>query len=272
SVHSQVEMIIPRIDELKQILNGHYIINSLLSLSFIMTRGTALCPYVFWFGSTCEVDSREREILMFLSVMIVWKGRKASNWLHYLSTVFMFSKLANLILFFRADLVLGVIYSLLIILQMVIFPEPVYDGPENVTYFQGAELYEELTKKNGTRWVIEFYASWSPECRHIAPVFAKLSEKLSLPNMKFGKLDLGRWPNEANKFYVNAAATSRQLPTICVFQDGKEVVRRPVVKNQRAVPFVFSEENCIRELGLWEIHNKANETKKKGGKGEKKNN
>lgn len=24
---------------------------------------------------------------------------------------------------------------------MVVFPEPVYNGPENVTYFQGAELY-----------------------------------------------------------------------------------------------------------------------------------
>ncbi|KAF8359433.1 hypothetical protein PRIPAC_94428, partial [Pristionchus pacificus] len=267
-----IVMIIPRIDELKQILNGHHIFNIILSLAFIITRGTVLCPYVFWFSDICEVDSREREVLMFLAVMIVWKGRKASNWLHYLSTLYMFSKLANLVLFFRADLILGCVYSILAILQMVVFPEPVYNGPENVTYFQGAELYEELTKKNGTTWIIEFYASWSPECRHIQPVFAKLSERLSLPNVKFGKLDLGRWPNEANKFYVNAAATSRQLPTICVFQDGKEVVRRPVVKNQRAVPFVFSEDNCIRELGLWEIHSKAKDAKKKGGKTDKKNN
>ncbi|GMR42380.1 hypothetical protein PMAYCL1PPCAC_12575, partial [Pristionchus mayeri] len=267
-----VGMIIPRIEELKQILNGHYIINILLSLAFIVTRGTFLCSHVFWFSQICEIDSREREILMFLAVIIVWKGRRASNWLHYLSTVFMFSKLANLILFFRADLILGAIYSVLLLLQMVVFPEPVYNGPENVTYFQGQELFEELTKKNGTTWIIEFYASWSPECRHIAPVFAKLSEKLSLPNMKFGKLDLGRWPNEASRFYVNNAATSRQLPTIAVFQEGKEVVRRPVVKNQRAVPFVFSEENCIRELGLWEMHSKAKDAKKKSGSGDKKKN
>ncbi|KAK6012237.1 hypothetical protein OSTOST_22618, partial [Ostertagia ostertagi] len=111
------------------------------------------------------------------------------------------------------------------------------------------------------------------------PVFAQLSERFhnaeregkttllstkgyllyacrfSLPNLRFGKLDVGRWPKEAERFRVNAHPTSRQLPTICVFKDAKEIKRRPLVnEKRRAIPFVFSQDNCILDFDLLNIH------------------
>jgi len=53
---------------------------------------------------------REHEILVFLGVIIVWKNRKSSSLLYYLSTIYMYTKLANIFLFFRGNPLAGLIY------------------------------------------------------------------------------------------------------------------------------------------------------------------
>ncbi|CAJ0600302.1 unnamed protein product [Cylicocyclus nassatus] len=216
-----------------------------------------ICPWIFATeaGEECAIDSREREILMFLAVIIAWKGRKATNWLHYINNIFLFSKVANIALFLRADALVGIVYLLITLAITVIVPEPVYTGPEKVTYYQGSELFEELGKDRKSIFVIQFYTTWSPDCKHVTPVFAQLSERFSLPNLRFGKLDIGRWPKEAERFRVSAHPTSRQLPTICIFKDAKELKRRPIVNDKmRAVPFVFNEDNCIFEFDLLNVY------------------
>ncbi|VDK69343.1 unnamed protein product [Anisakis simplex] len=156
---------------------------------------------------------REHEILIFLGVIIIWKNRKASNWLHYLANVFLFSKMANIFLFLRAEPFVGTIYVLICIVHAVLFPEPAYKGPERVTYFNGAELYEEIQKNKRVTWLVQFYTTWSPECKHIAPVFSQLSDRFALPNLRFAKLDVGRWAKEGERFRINTHPASRQLPT-----------------------------------------------------------
>ncbi|CAJ0948171.1 unnamed protein product, partial [Mesorhabditis belari] len=254
-------MIIPKLSDAKRILTAHHLSNIALSLMFFVAKGQSwICERLFYYENSCEIDSREREILMFLAVVIVWKGRKATNWLHYISNVFLFSKVANSLLFLRADLLIGIIYVLLVIAVTVIFPEPMYDGPENITYFQGDGLFNELTRDRRTTWFIMFYATWSPDCKHVNPVFAELSERFTLPNLRFGKLDVGRYPKAAEHFRVNAHPTSRQLPTICCFEDAKEIRRRPLVNDKRrAIPFVFNQENCILEYDMLNIYNKCKE-------------
>ncbi|PIO74134.1 thioredoxin [Teladorsagia circumcincta] len=112
---------------------------------------------------------------------------------------------------------------------------------------------EELDRDRKSIFVIQFYTTWSPDCKHATPVFAQLSERFSLPNLRFGKLDVGRWPKEAERFRVNAHPTSRQLPTICVFKDAKEIKRRPLVnEKRRAIPFVFSQVRLL-EFGCFKI-------------------
>ncbi|VDL83407.1 unnamed protein product [Nippostrongylus brasiliensis] len=250
-------MIWPRLQEARQILTLYHLLNGLISTAFLCTKGiSVICPWIFVADDgKCEIDSREREILMFLAVVIAWKGRKATNWLHYINNIFLFSKVANVMLFLRADALVGIIYLLIVVAITVVVPEPIYSGPEKVTYYQGSELFEELDKDRKSFFIIQFYTTWSPDCRHVTPVFAQLSERFSLPNLRFGKLDVGRWPKEAERFRVNAHPTSRQLPTICVFRDAKELKRRPIVsEKRRAIPFVFNQDNCILEFDLLNLH------------------
>ncbi|KJH46960.1 thioredoxin [Dictyocaulus viviparus] len=243
-------------DEAKQIITIYHFLNCLLSIAFIFTKGISrICPWIFTTDDKCAIDNREHEILMFLAVIIAWKGRKATNWLHYINNVFLFSKLANIALFLRADMLVGTLYLMIVAVVTIVVPEPIYSGQENITYFQGPELFEELERDRKSFFIIQFYTTWSPDCRHISPVFAQLSERFALPNLRFGKLDVGRWPKEADRFRINAHPTSRQLPTICVFRDGKELKRRPLVsEKRRAIPFIFTQENCILDFDLLNIH------------------
>lgn len=62
-----------------------------------------------------------------------------------------------------------------------------------------------------------------------------------MENFKFGKVDIGRYPDAAAKYHVSDASTSKQLPTLILFKDGKEVERRPYADHKgKLVKFLFS--------------------------------
>ncbi|KAL7646359.1 UNVERIFIED_CONTAM: hypothetical protein RMT77_003269 [Armadillidium vulgare] len=122
--------------------------------------------------------------------------------------------------------------------------EPVYKGPENVIYFDANGLDEELSKDKNTYWLITFYASWSPVCGKLAPIFSKLSLEYNLPNFKFGKLDVGRYPDLAKKYHINDSSFSLQLPTIALYKGEKELMRRPCLDSKgKFQKFYFTEDN-----------------------------
>lgn len=124
---------------------------------------------------------------------------------------------------------------------MLLFPKPKYKGPENVTYFMGEEFEKELARDKKVKWLIEFYATWNPDCNEFASVFGELSAKYASKNLKFGKIDIARSPKIADKYDVVASVTSRTLPTLILFKDGRENIRRPLIDNRdRIVPFSFS--------------------------------
>lgn len=134
----------------------------------------------------------------------------------------------------------------------LILPQPTYSGPDKVIYFRDAkDLDDELTRDTKITWIITFYTVWNPLCTSFAPIFAKLSSDYFLDNLKFGKVDVGRYPEAAKKYKIDDGSLSKQLPTIILFQDGKETMRRPVTDTKgKFVKFLFSEENVKRVFGL----------------------
>ncbi|KAE9556089.1 hypothetical protein FO519_000723 [Halicephalobus sp. NKZ332] len=255
----------PKLSEVKNILNAHHIINILLSLLFIISKCVPIvCDTLY---EKCGFDTRENEIMVFLAVIIVFKNRKASNWLHYLYTVYLFFKCANFVLFLRSNPFYGIIYGILCLVALVVVPEPAYEESDKIIYFRDTDLHNEIQKDTRVTWVIEFFTTWSPECKHLTSTFSKLSERYTLPNLRFGKLDVGRYPKEGERFRINTHPTSRQLPTIAIFKNGEQEIRRPVIgPNKRAIPFVFSEENCILDFDLNNLYEECKKAKYSKGK------
>jgi len=134
----------------------------------------------------------------------------------------------------------------------LLLPEPAYSGPDNVIYFRGASsLEEELLRDKRNVWVVAFYTVWNPACVNFAPIFAKLSTDYRADNLKFGKVDVGRYPDAGLKYRVNDSSLSKQLPTMVIFKEAKEVDRRPLIDSKgKIIKFLFSEENIKAAFDL----------------------
>lgn len=256
------------VSDLKKLIHLHYFVNIILSSSFYFLRVVYPFCYVLFSDSKCELDWREWEITMFVAVVIVFKTRKsgATTMLAYLSAAFMYCKIGNFILFMSNDPRMGIAYAVLCIVQFLLLPEPTYSGPENIVYFRGPNLQDELNNDRRIIWLIAFYAAWSPACVNFAPIFAEVSAEYALENLKFGKLDVTRYPDVAKQFYVNDSSFSKQLPTIALFRNGREVSRRPLVDDKgKLQKFFFAVDNIKAAFDLNNLYQecKSNPIKSK---------
>ncbi|KAG1956421.1 thioredoxin-related transmembrane protein 2-B [Pimephales promelas] len=261
----------------KWLLKPYYIASLFMSSAFLLIRKTpGVCEHLSTQredGNSCDFDWREVEILMFLSAIVMMKNRRAITVEQHVGNIILFSKVANVILFFRLDIRLGLLYLTLCIVFLMICKPPLYMGPEYIKYFNDKTIDEELEKDHRVTWIVEFFANWSPECQSFASVYADLSLKYNCAGLKFGKVDIGRYSEVSKKYRVSTSPLSKQLPSLVLFQGGKEVMRRPQVdKKGRAVSWTFTEENIIREFNLNELYQKFKKLgKTKGEKSERLN-
>ncbi|KRF98922.1 uncharacterized protein Dwil_GK26915, partial [Drosophila willistoni] len=84
------------------------------------------------------------------------------------------------------------------------------------------------------------------------------SAEYKTDHLKFGKIDFGRHPDVAQKYGINDSSFSRQLPTVILFQQGKEVDRRPCVDAKgKLQKFFFSSDNVRATFGLNQLYKQA---------------
>ncbi|KAI1888199.1 hypothetical protein AGOR_G00182560 [Albula goreensis] len=254
----------------KWLLKPYYVASLFMSVAFLVVRKTpGLCEHLASQredGNSCDFDWREVEILMFLSAIVMMKNRRAITVEQHVGNIFLFSKVANVILFFRLDIRLGLLYLTLCIVFLMTCKPPLYMGPEYIKYFSDKTIDEELERDSRVTWLVEFFANWSPECQSFASVYADLSLKYNCAGLKFGKVDVGRYGEVSTKYKVSTSPLTKQLPTLALFQGGKELIRRPQIdKKGRAVSWSFTEENIIREFNLNELYQKSKKLAKSRG-------
>ncbi|XP_003377942.1 thioredoxin domain-containing protein 14-like protein [Trichinella spiralis] len=181
-------------NEYECLFTPYHLLNVLLCICFYVTKTVEpLCHFLYGSDTKCFINEREYQIMLLMGIMIFVKNKRATA----------------------------------AITVSVFFPQPAYTGRESVIYFRGNSPLDEIAKNKDVVWLIEFYANWSAPCHYLAPVFAKISVKYSLPNFKFA------------------------LPTLILFRDGKEVKRIPkVTSNGRIMRYHFTEENIIRDFDL----------------------
>lgn len=255
----------------KWLLKPYYVASLFMSIAFLAVRKTpGVCDHLSTQredGNPCDFDWREVEILMFLSAIVMMKNRRAITVEQHIGNIILFSKVANVILFFRLDVRMGLLYLTLCIVFLMTCKPPLYMGPEYIKYFSDKTIDDELEKDGRVTWIVEFFANWSPECQSFASVYADLSLKYNCAGLKFGKVDIGRYGEVSKRYKVSTSPLSKQLPSLVLFQGGKEVMRRPQVdKKGRAVSWSFTEENIIREFNLNELYQKSKKLNKKGEK------
>ncbi|XP_046386114.1 thioredoxin-related transmembrane protein 2 homolog [Ischnura elegans] len=246
--------------DIKRLTEPYFVVNIILSLSYLIAKRVTFVCNVLFPGAECELDMRESEILFFLLIVVMIRTRKSGSvtMINYLSSSFVYTKVANLILWFYADARMGIVYGVIFVLLALLLPEPTISGPENIVYFRASGLDEELERNKKVTWLVVFYTAWNPSCVNFAPVYSRLSYEYALENLKFGKVDIGRFPEVARKYRISDSATSKQLPTIILFKEGKEVTRRPAVDSKgKIMKFFFSEDNVKAAFDLNNLYNEC---------------
>ena len=76
--------------------------------------------------------------------------------------------------------------------------------------------YKELLQKQGVA-VVDFYATWCPPCKMLAPIMEEIAEEAE--NCVVAKLDIDEAINVANELGVMS------IPTVIIFKDGQEMER-----------------------------------------------
>lgn len=245
--------------ELCLLAKPYYWLNLLMALSYIVAKKTIpICNRVFRHNMTdemCELDGRETEILFFLLIVIMIRSRKTGSvtMVNYLSSSFIYTKVANAILWAYSDFRYGLGFLAVCILIGSLFTEPTYKGPEQITYFRSIQAFDdELQRDKHVNWLICFYTMWNPSCVNFAPIFAELSNEYALDNLRFGKVDIGRFSDLALKYRISTSSFSKQLPTVILFQKGNEVLRHPMIIDSkgRVQKFFFSADNVRAAFNL----------------------
>ncbi|TDH71615.1 hypothetical protein CCR75_001747 [Bremia lactucae] len=120
--------------------------------------------------------------------------------------------------------------------------QPRYNGASKIIDLSPA-LVEKLIKKATTSskkkvphsWLVIFYANWSDSCVEHEPMLADLSLSFTSKTLQFGRVDVVKWPDLAVEHRINVSMSSWQLPTLILFQHGKEVGRLPSIDGNNKV-------------------------------------
>lgn len=218
--------------------SGYYVFNVLLLATYPAIRALAVArkstlptvtPSSLRDGLE-ELRGWERNAAGVVCMYALTKLYRFSTADAFLSKLFTLAKGAMLMVCWQLDASAVAWCALACAAIFVAFPQPEYGGPSRVEDLTPGSFQTLVVDgKADVGWVVTFYAGWADSCRQVEPLIAQMSTKYTTKELRFAKLDVGRWPHLATRHNVSVSVTSKQLPTIALFQGGEELGRVPHV-------------------------------------------
>lgn len=120
---------------------------------------------------------------------------------------------------------------ILVIVGIVILARVARNKIKNTPMVEDHQKILTLTDKNFQNQtknkivLVDFWASWCAPCRIMAPVLNEVADELH-GNNRVGKVNIEKFQSLAQKFKI------RNIPTMVLFKNGKEVKRFVGVKSK----------------------------------------
>jgi hypothetical protein len=121
------------------------------------------------------------------------------DWHTYLEVFFMFSKAANIFLFYRASPKTAVWYCIALLVLYLAFPDKPHPASEKVKQLTDTSLKEVLSTSPRLTWIVLFYAPWAPPSVKATTVFASIAEEYATDSFQFGRMDISRYPTVSDR-------------------------------------------------------------------------
>lgn len=214
---------------MSRFLSAYYILNGGVIATYPLFSLWARHEYP---NSAAMLEGWERQTFMTLCAMCVVKFGRMVNLDSWISDMFMYAKSGILLLSWMMDQRIFSWYCVMYAMLFLYVRKPEYKGPSKIEWLNPATLKRRVLSPDDEEdkkvvWLVEFYASWSPPCVNLEPTFADLSCKYTSDSLRFAKFDLTRWPKSGEEFGINVSGTSKQLPTLILFEKGVETTRVP---------------------------------------------
>lgn len=170
-----------------------------------------------------------REIQAFLaySILAAVKMVREETWEVFIADALLFGKVFIFLLALLVDYHLALWYMLTFLVLYILVQQPAFPELGTSNTLTPLQLETTLIEGDTSRfWLVEFRALYSSTCVQSSRVFPELSITYSNKNLSFGIVDLGLFPNVAEKFGISLRG-SVGLPTYILFENSAEVARFP---------------------------------------------
>ncbi|KAG2780556.1 hypothetical protein PC129_g5013 [Phytophthora cactorum] len=202
----------------------------------------------------------EQEIFLLALGSWLLNYRKKATADGVVALFFMYGKIAVLASLYYLDITLFGWYAVVCLALFAAVGQPKYEGPSKIAELDPAAV-EKLIMKSGSKkkgphnsWLVFYYADWSDSCVEHEPMLADLSLRYSSNTLQFGRVDVNKWSDLAVENRINVSTSSWQLPTLILFQDGKEVMRLPPIdENGKVTKTVLDRAGLITVFKLEEL-------------------
>ncbi|OIW09405.1 hypothetical protein TanjilG_21002 [Lupinus angustifolius] len=171
---------------------------------------------------------REIQMLLVFAILALVKGVREETWEAFIADALFLAKICLFALAFTMDRRLAVWYIIVFLVIHMLAQQPPFQGLGTSSKLTPLQLESLLAEGNTSRlWLVEFCASYSSSCIRSSQQLPELSITYSNKNLSFGIVDLGLFPNAAEKCGVSLSGSMGQLPTFILFENGAEIARFP---------------------------------------------
>eukprot|EP01062_Namystynia_karyoxenos_P056354 TRINITY_DN47304_c0_g1_i1.p1 TRINITY_DN47304_c0_g1~~TRINITY_DN47304_c0_g1_i1.p1 ORF type:complete len:328 (+),score=143.02 TRINITY_DN47304_c0_g1_i1:91-984(+) len=214
-------------------------------------------------GDDLSGVSREMQIFVCWFVIVFVRGLKARSITEAVGTALFFGKASVCVAAFIADWYLPAYFLAYWLLLFFVAGEPAFEAPnKKFTKMDKralAGLWEEHpagSDKAQTYWFINVWASWQKAgaSKQFNSTFADLSAEYANTFCRFVKVDAGRpqFQEFIKELQIDNSATSKQVPCLLLFKNGKEVQRLPL-DNQGSYLHEYSRAQLEQHFGIKRI-------------------
>jgi thioredoxin 1 len=119
-------------------------------------------------------------------------------------------------------IVLVVLSALYLVARLKVKNLPVVENHEKIITLTDKN-FQHQTKNSVV--LVDFWAEWCPPCKMMAPVLNDVAAELT-GNAYVGKVDVEQYQALAQQYQI------RNIPTMILFKNGKEVARFVGIKNK----------------------------------------
>ncbi|KAJ6698033.1 hypothetical protein OIU79_011553 [Salix purpurea] len=204
----------------------YYLLHFLTFFSYLITRTSAtslLSPHLIH-----RLVYREIQAVLAFALLAAFKIVRDETWEAFISNMLFFAKIFLVAISLIMDYHLALWYMVVFSVIYLVTQPPAFEKLGMSSRLTPLQLETLLTEGNTSRfWLVEFRALCSSACIHASRCFPELSVTYSNKNLSFGIVDLGLFPNAAEKFGISLSGGMNQLPTYILFENATEVTRFP---------------------------------------------